>query len=375
MSAIERASRLRRAVTAKRCFSAAAAVVVAALLVCGVMTGLARIGIGMPAHAQANAAWHGVLMIPVFFGATVSLERAVALGRRWNYLAPAAAALGGVVLLAGAPPLTTQILLLVAAIVSLAGNLLVLQRQSALFVWVLALAVANWAIGDLLWLATEDPSASVPWWLAFLILTIAAERLELSRLRPIQPLSPSFFRGIVILMQAALCWTIWQPEHGTRLFAASLILLACWLVRYDIARHTVRQRALVRFIAVCLLSGYGWLAVGGIVGVAGALLPGDPWRDAALHALTLGFVFSMVLGHAPIIVPAVTRLRVKYHPIFYFPLVVLHGAVAIRVAGGVSGTFWLRQTGGAGAALALASFALVLLGGVWQGNRAHASRG
>jgi hypothetical protein len=28
-------------------------------------------------------------------------------------------------------------------------------------------------------------------------------------------------------------------------------------------------------------------------------------RDAALHGLGLGFLFSMMLGHAPVILPAV----------------------------------------------------------------------
>lgn len=358
---------MRAAAKVKRLVLAAPAVVVVALLACGLMTGLARLGVDVPAHARANAAWHGVLMIPVFFGAVISLERAVAFGGRWHYLAPVAAVVAGLALVAGAPPLMSEVLLLAAASVSVAGNALVLRRQRALFLWILTLAAANWGIGNLLWLVTDDPFVCVPWWLAFLILTIAAERLELTRLRPARPAAQSAFCAIVVLMQAALVWTLSQQDHATRLFAASLILLALWLARYDIARYTVRQRALVRFIAVCLLSGYGWLAVSGILGLSGALSPGAPLHDAALHALTLGFVFSMILGHAPIVVPSVTRLRVKYHPLFYVPLVMLHAALAVRVAGGLADTFWLRQAGSVAAAAALATFAAVMLRGIWQG--------
>jgi hypothetical protein len=350
-------------------FLAAPAVVVVALLVCGLMTGLARLGVAVPAHALSNAEWHGVLMIPVFFGTVISLERAVAFGRRWHYVAPAAAAVAGVVLVAGVPPMVCQLLLLAAAAVSVVGNTLILRRQRALFLWILTLATVNWGIGNLLWFVTDDPFASVPWWLAFLILTIAAERLELTRLRPARPAAQVLFCAVVLLMQAALVWTVRQPDPGMRLFAASLLLLALWLARYDIARHTVRQRALVRFIAVCLLAGYGWLAVSGLLGLFGALSPGAPLHDAALHSLTLGFVFSMILGHAPIVVPSVTRLRVKYHPLFYVPLTTLHGALAVRVAGGLTDAFRLRQAGGVAAAVALAIFAVVLLRGVWQGRR------
>lgn len=32
----------------------------------------------------------------------------------------------------------------------------------------------------------------------------------------------------------------------------------------------------------------------------------------ALHALGLGFVFSMVMRHAPVILPAVARLRLSF---------------------------------------------------------------
>ncbi|PYE24340.1 hypothetical protein C7410_106170 [Paraburkholderia silvatlantica] len=140
------------------------------------------------------------------------------------------------------------------------------------------------------------------------------------------------------------------------------------------ARRTVRQHALTGFIAVCLLGGYGWLALSGVLGLAGALMPDHPWHDAALRALTLGFVFSMVLGHAPVIVPALTRLRVKYHPFFYAPLAVLHAGLAMRLTGGLAERFWLRKAGGIAGAVALALFALTLMIAVLAVRRARARR-
>ena len=53
--------------------------------------------------------------------------------------------------------------------------------------------------------------------------------------------------------------------------------------------------------------------------------------DAALHAVFVGFVFSMVFGHAPVIVPAVLRVRFPYHPVLYAPLALLHASLAVRV--------------------------------------------
>ena len=83
---------------------------------------------------------------------------------------------------------------------------------------------------------------------------------------------------------------------------------------------------LPRFVAVCLLAGYFWLAVGG------ALVALEIAYDAALHAIFVGFVFSMVFGHAPVILPAVLRVRFPYSPLLYAPLALLHASLAVRVA-------------------------------------------
>jgi hypothetical protein len=53
--------------------------------------------------------------------------------------------------------------------------------------------------------------------------------------------------------------------------------------------------------------------------------------DATLHAIFLGFVFSMVFGHAPVILPSVTRLAVPYHPFFYAHWALLQLSLLLRV--------------------------------------------
>ena len=80
--------------------------------------------------------------------------------------------------------------------------------------------------------------------------------------------------------------------------------------------------------------------------------------DAALHAILLGFVFSMVFGHAPVILPAVLRVALPYSAILYAPLALLHASLALRVAGDMGTSASLRAAGGAGNALAIALFIL-----------------
>ena len=48
-------------------------------LVVGVLAGLARLAVPVPVGAAAQAGSHGALMIAVFLGTVISLERAVAL--------------------------------------------------------------------------------------------------------------------------------------------------------------------------------------------------------------------------------------------------------------------------------------------------------
>jgi hypothetical protein len=80
-----------------------------------------------------------------------------------------------------------------------------------------------------------------------------------------------------------------------------LILLGAWLLRFDIARHTIKKSGLTRYIAACLLPGYVWLIMGGCLWLIAGLPSSNLTIDAMLHTLFLGFVFSMIFGHAPII--------------------------------------------------------------------------
>jgi len=336
-------------------------------LVAGALAGLARLAVDVPALAQARSIAHGALMIPAFFGTVIGLERAVALGRGWPYLGPLCAGTGGLALLAGAPLWLTGSLFLASSAVFSAASLSVAMGQRALFAATLALGALYWLAGNAIWLAGSDIAAAVPFWMAFLVLTIAGERLELTRFLPPRPAARNLFIGLLVVIGAGTGMAAAGSSEGPRWFALGLLGLALWLLRYDIARKTVRQDGLTRFVAVCLLSGYGWLAVGGALGIAGAFGAGHPWRDAALHAVFLGLVFSMVIGHAPIIFPAVMRVRIPYHASFYVPLAALHLSLVARLAGDLGGMWSVRQWSGIANALALLLFVLTLLAGVVRG--------
>jgi hypothetical protein len=345
-------------------------------LLAGVAAGLFRFGWDVPLLPVQAVALHGPLMVSGFFGTVIALERAVALGRRWAYLAPLCSGLGGLGLIVGTPPGVGQLLLALGSLILLAASMRVFQRQRAAFTLTLALGAACWAVGNLLWLGGMPVTAVVPWWAGFLVLTIAGERLELSRFLPPSPIAQRLFVLIVAVLVAGMAWSASASRTGDMLFGGALLALALWLLRQDIARRTVRLKGLTRFIAVCLLSGYVWLAAAGaIILAAGGLVPATFSYDAALHALMLGFVFSMVFGHAPIIFPAVARIAVPYHPLSYLPLALLHLSLLVRIGAGLAEMPVWRSVGGMLNAVALATFVFgIAAGTIWGIWRNKAAR-
>ena len=281
-------------------------------LALGVAGGLARVTY-LPV-LPAAITLHGPLMVSAFFGTVIALERAAALERPWAYAAPLCAGLGGLALLSGFA-LAGFALMILAAGVFCAASGVVVRRQPSLETWTLLGGAAAWLAGNAM---LVEGRAAVPWWIAFFALTIGGERLELSRyLKRGRAVRVSF-----AVLAAALLVTPLVPQA----MGVVLVLLAAWLLRYDLARVTVRQTGLPRYVAACLLAGYFWLALGGVL-IAGAIA-----YDAALHAVFVGFVFSMVFGHAPVILPAVLRVRFPYSPLLYAPLALLHASLAVRVA-------------------------------------------
>ncbi|MCB0109511.1 MAG: hypothetical protein KDE53_26495, partial [Caldilineaceae bacterium] len=123
------------------------------------------------------------------------------------------------------------------------------------------------------------------------------------------------------------------------------VALAFWLLRYDIARRRIKAGGQARFTALCLLSGYGWLAIAGLLAIRYPGQLAGPYYDALLHAIFLGFVFTMIFGHAPIVFPAVLQRPLPYRPRFYSHLLLLHITLAVRIAGDLLLSMSLRQWG------------------------------
>ena len=331
---------------------------VAAIAGVALLAGVARLGIPLSV-AGTRAASHGPLFVLGAFFPLIALERAVALGTQAGYLAPFLALLGGLGLVAGVPSLRVASVL--AAGVLVVMNAALWRKQPAAYLLLMLVGSLGLLAGSIAFTLNLAVSDVVLAWLCFFVLTITAERIELARfmappLRAVQAVLALGFAiaGLALLALLGSAWSI-------RPFGGLLALVGAWLLRYDLARRTLRQPGLPRYAAVAVLLGAAWLVGSGLLILALGLPAAGPVYDAALHGVFVGFVLSLVFGHALIILPAVARTSLSFHALLYVPLLALHAGLIARWSGDLLGLAQLRQAGGLLNALALVMFPVAVL--------------
>ena len=328
-------------------------------LLAGLWSGLGRIGWDLPQSNIDFRSYHGPLMAIGFLTTLIGLERAAVAEHRWVYGVPLLSVLGIASLLFGDHDRWAAALAFGASSL-LVGFFWVLYRvrPSEHFV-VMILSAGALCVGNLIWFAETPISQVVPWWAGFLVLMIGGERLELTRLRRPSGSVLAQFRGSVGVFLLGLAVSTFAFDFGVRVAGAGLSALALWLLRYDLVWQSLRQPGLPRFMARCLIAGYIWLAVGGVFWIVAAdSFAAGPLYDAMLHAIFLGFVFSMIFAHAPVIFPAITGIGLPYQNIFYLHAGLLHLSLLLRVGGDLAAFAWGQKWGGALNALSIILFLL-----------------
>ncbi len=348
------------------------------VLLAAIWAGWIRIGWGWPVLVARLPVSHGPLMVSGFLGSLIAVERVAALEMvlPWSdwrkaslYVGPVLTLAGGFLLLGEKTAVygPTFIVLGSAVLVLIFG--LIVKMHPALHTAVMALGAVAWLTGNVLWAAGRPIHFAVWWWAAFLILTIAGERLELSRVVRLTKQHQRLFGTAVGVLMFGLVGSIFQYSMGLRITGFGFVLLGAWLLRFDIARRTMRRQGLTRFIGICLFSGYIWLSVSGVLlmvigGVSAGLL-----YDAILHTVFLGFVFAMIFGHAPIIFPSILGIPLVYRPVFYIHLILLQVSLLLRVISDLM--VWIpgRKWGGLLNGLVLLIFLVNTVLSLRQGRR------
>lgn len=313
-------------------------------LLLALWAGLLRMGWVLPSFPPLAVA-HGPLMVSGFLGVLIPLERAVAIRQRWMFAVPLLAGLGWVSLLI--IPFLGGIFLTLASLGALMILGVMVRREPHIHTITMFAGMAAWFTGNLLWLFGFPIFKIVYLWMAFLVLTIAGERLELSRVLNPAPGQLRIFRIIAAGLAAGAILSLYDLGWGTRLSGLSMLALSFWFLRNDLARRNIHHtNPLTRYIAICLFSGFVWLGVSGALQLYFGALYAGPLYDAVLHAVFVGFVISMIFGHAPIIFPAILGAPVNFHKAFYAQLSLLHLSLVLRIVGDLTAQAEIRKIGG-----------------------------
>ena len=286
-------------------------------------------------------------MVCGFLGTLIGIERASALRRWWTYPGPIFTAAGGLLLAGGALGSPAPIAFVLGSACLLAIVTGYLTRWPSMHLFIMACGSAAWLVGNLLWLMHWPIHRMVVWWMAFLLMTIVSERFELNRfLKPSRLQHWLLFVAVAtFLFGVIVSWP--QQLLGERIAGIGMFALAFWLQRNDIAQRNIRKPGLPRFTAVCLLSGYVWLAIAGLGLLFHAPLPKYGFTyDSVLHAFFNGFVFAMIFGHAPVVIPAVFKVAVPFRRFFYVHVVLMQVSFFVRIVGDIIESPLVHRCGG-----------------------------
>ena len=361
-------------------------------MVMGLDAALVLLGLPAPLSGERFSSAHGIIMTIGFLEALVSLESAVSLRRLWAYCAPAALAVGALLVLTPLPLLVGQLLMLAGCALLIVNYSVLWTRKHELMVAV-QVGGALAALGAvLLWTGGVSIPDLFAWLVTFLVLTIAAERVVISRFSP-SVLTPAgarrYQRGIVVISAlivfACPLTTIWSgrvlPVFGLALIA--LTVVAAW---GDGARSDLRVRARAtvagsdtkslsdtasdadtasgsaitpsqRFTGVMVFISYLWLIVTGLLLVHPTL--SGLHYDALLHAVFLGFVMTMVVAHVPTYLPFLLEIRFRFNPGFWGVAVLLNVGLVVRIVADLAGSETGRTLGGLANIAALLSLVAV----------------
>ncbi|MDO5049401.1 MAG: hypothetical protein Q4D87_05915 [Actinomycetaceae bacterium] len=297
-----------------------------ASLLIGLNLALNLIAVWAPIPAHTDASLHGQIMTLGFLGTLITLERVVALRSRTLLIAPLSLGIGSILLLTPHPQWGQSL-----QIIGMAGLLLTYIKltkrdlSNALAIQIIG-SIAGLAAATL-WALGAQTHTLIPLISTFIVLTILGERVELARISLTLRAERLAFALSALLMATSLALLAGAPSE---IYATNLLLITAWLTKHDIARRMATVPGLPRYSATNMLLATAWLGLGSLTWLLTGPLATSSAYDSIVHAILLGYGMSMIFAHAPIILPAVLKLPLPYHPLAWIPTIALNLGILIR---------------------------------------------
>lgn len=319
-------------------------------LLLGLWSGLSRLGCDL--KLLYPSMHHGAIMVGGFLGTLISLEKILPLKRKVLFLIPLLSGISSFFFIAGLPVVSWLFLCAASAGLTAVFFNYFLREKSIVYLLMLAGGIC-WFIGNFMLLSQKMYPLAFPWWLGFALFVITSERLELMKFLPVS----TRVKKVLLILLAIYVIGVALSFHGVGSFISgtALIGIAVWLMRYDLIGISIKKNGLTKFVAVSLLCGYIAMLLAGVLVLA---LDNQAMAyDAVVHLFFLGFVFSMIFAHGPIILPGVLGISVKpYHKLLYVWLMMLHASWLMRISADLYLNFEIRKYSGYVTAIAIIGY-------------------
>jgi hypothetical protein len=324
-------------------------------LLAGMAAGLVRIGWRLDVHGLAAS--HGAIMVGGFLGTLIALEKLIPLKTKILYAIPIVSGGSLIAFCLGLPQEAVLMITIASLGLSVVFAFYYAKHRELQFLIMFAGALC-WLTGNVFLYSENFYPLSFPLWVGFILLIIVGERIEITKFLPVTMKQ----KGILFALLALYVGSSLVSFHGIGSIVSgiALICISIWLLQYDLIRVSITKAGLTKYVAVALLCGYLALLICGVffITMQGSIMS----YDVLVHTFFLGFVFSMIFAHGPIILPGVLGISAKpFHRIFYLWLILLQISWLTRAFADSALHFYLRQISGALSVMAILGYFISLI--------------
>src|SRR5262245_43813811 len=171
--------------------------------------------------------------------------------------------------------------------------------------------------------------------LAFPIAVIAIERFGMSF--PMKKITSR----LVLIGLIAWCglWNLvtWRGIPNLTMMGGVTLVLVASIAFHDMALRASQKQTdgLHKFLRNALTLSYTWLFIAAVALTVSSKISSAISKDVLFHLIGLGFIFTMILGHAPLILSAaIGKLPPKKAPVI--PFLIFQAATLLRIIGDFS---------------------------------------